>query len=186
MISAYYTAYALTALAAGLLLDRYGAARVIPYATALVGAGFIIFAQGSETAGMFGFVLQGIGAVFAFVGSSYVAARYLPARTYALFTGLTQCLGMLGAAAGSKPVQMAIAGGINWQHLWVIFAVIGFVLTAVIWWVMPREQGDSPSHHGPLSIRALLHPFAVVFGNLQSWLAGIVGGLLFVPTTVLR
>jgi hypothetical protein len=31
MISAYYVAYALTALAAGLLLDRYGAARVIPY-----------------------------------------------------------------------------------------------------------------------------------------------------------
>jgi MFS family permease len=83
MISGYYVAYALTALAAGVLLDRFGASRVLPYATAVVAAGCLIFAQGSETAGMVGFVLQAIGAVFSFIGSSYVAARYLPARTYA-------------------------------------------------------------------------------------------------------
>jgi MFS family permease len=188
MISGYYVAYALTALAAGLLLDRYGASRVLPYATAIVAAGCLIFAQGSETAGMVGFVVQAIGAVFSFVGSSYVAARYLPARTYAMFMGLTQCLGMLGAAVGSKPVQMAIdpAGsfGVSWQHVWLAFAVIGFVLAAVIWFAMPGEQGGSPTHHDPLSVRGLLHPFAVVFGNAQSWLSGIVGGLLFVPTTI--
>jgi MFS family permease len=186
MISGYYVAYALTALAAGLLLDRYGASRVLPYAAAIVAAGCLIFAQGSETAGMVGFVLQAIGAVFSFIGSSYVAARYLPARTYAMFMGLTQCLGMLGAAVGSKPVQVAIdpAGpfGVSWQHVWLAFAVIGFVLAAVIWFVMPGEPGDT--HHDPLSVRGLLHPFAVVFGNGQSWLSGIVGGLLFVPTTI--
>src|SRR5262249_10164660 len=31
---------------------------------------------------------------------------------------------------------------------------------------------------------SLLTPFKVVFGNVQSWLAGIIGGLLFVPTTI--
>src|SRR4051812_41628605 len=78
MISAYYVAYAVTALAAGLLLDRYGAARVIPYAIAFVGVGCLVFAQGSLADGIIGFILQGIGAVFAFIGSSYVAARNLP------------------------------------------------------------------------------------------------------------
>jgi hypothetical protein len=92
MISAYYVAYAVTALAAGLLLDRYGAARTMPYAVALVGVGCLVFAQGSETAGMIGFILQGVGAVFAFIGSSYVAARNLPARMYAIFTGLSSVL----------------------------------------------------------------------------------------------
>ena len=38
----------------------------------LVGIGCLVFAQGSEPAGMFGFVLQAIGAIFAFIGSSYV------------------------------------------------------------------------------------------------------------------
>lgn len=108
MISAYYVAYALMALVAGVLLDRYGPRNTIPYGIAVVGIGCIIFAQGSEAAGMVGFVLQAIGAIFAFIGSSYVAARYLPARMLAMFIGLTQMLGMAGAAFGSKPVHMAI------------------------------------------------------------------------------
>jgi MFS family permease len=188
IISVYYVAYALTALAAGLLLDRYGAARVIPYAIALVGTGCVVFAQGSETAGISGFVLQAVGAVFSFVGASYVSARYLPARMFAMFMGLTQCVGMLGAAVGSKPVQMAIdpAGpyGISWQGVWLAFAVIGFVLVAVTWIVMPREKGASASHHNPLSFRSLANPFKVVLGDVESWLAGSIGGLLFVPTTI--
>jgi MFS family permease len=187
MISAYYVAYAVTALAAGLLLDRYGAARTMPYAVVLVGVGCLVFAQGSEIAGMIGFILQGVGSVFAFIGSSYVAARNLPARMYAMFTGLAQCLGMLGAALGSKPVQMAIdpSGSIemSWQHLWIVFAGIGFMLAAATWIVMPREQSDSAKHFG-LSPSNLLRPFKVVLGNTQSWLAGAIGGLLFVPTTI--
>jgi len=188
MISAYYVAYALMALVAGVLLDRYGARKTIPYGIAVVGIGCLIFAQGSEPAGMFGFVLQAVGAIFAFIGSSYVAARYLPARMLAIFIGFTQCLGMAGAAFGSKPVHMAIdpAGSfhIAWQHIWIGFALAGFVLAIATWFIMPRESGDSSSHHGPLSLSSLIYPFKVVFGNVQSWLAGIVGGLLFLPTTI--
>ena len=188
MISAYYVAYALMALVAGVLLDRYGARRTIPIGIVVVGLGCLVFAQGSEAAGMVGFVLQALGAIFAFIGSSYVAARYLPGRMLAVFIGLTQCLGMAGAAFGSKPVHMAIdpAGGfhIGWQYVWIAFACAGFVLAAATWLIMPRESGDSPGHHGELSVKSLVHPFAVVFGNVQSWLAGIVSGLLFLPTTI--
>ena len=188
LISAYYVAYALMALAAGVLLDRYGARRTVPLGIAVVGVGCVIFAQGSEVAGMTGFVIQAIGGIFGFIGSSYVAARYLPARMLAIFLGFTQCLGMAGAAFGTKPVHMAIdpAGSFHvpWQSVWIGFAIIGFVLAAATWIVMPREPGDSPSHHGALSVASLVAPFKVVCGNVQSWLAGIIGGLLFVPTTI--
>jgi MFS family permease len=188
MISAYYVAYALMALVAGLLLDRYGARRTIPVGIAVVAVGCLVFAQGSETVGMGGFTLQAIGAIFAFIGSSYVAGRYLPARMLAIFLGLTQCLGMAGAAFGSKPVHVLIdpAGSFHvaWQHVWVGFAIIGFALALTTWLVMPHDEGDSSSHHGPMSVTSLVAPFKVVVGNLQSWLAGIVGGLLFVPTTI--
>ena len=190
MISAYYVAYAIMALVAGVLLDRYGARRSIPLGIVVVAIGCLIFAQGGEAAGMIGFVLQAIGAIFAFIGSSYVAARYLPARMLAAFIGFTQCLGMAGAAFGSKPVHMAIdpAGHfqIGWQYIWMAFACAGFALAAATWIIMPRENGDSESHHGPLSISALLLPFRIVFGNVQSWLAGIVGGSLFLPTRSAR
>jgi MFS family permease len=188
MISAYYVAYALMALVAGVLLDRYGPRGTIPFGIAVVGLGCLIFAQGSEAAGLGGFVLQAIGAIFAFIGSSYVAARYLPARMLAMFIGFTQCLGMAGAAFGSKPVHVAIdpLGRFHfpWQSVWLAFAGAGFVLAIATWFIMPRDQGDSPSHHGTLSVASIIEPFKIVFGNVQSWLAGIVGGLLFLPTTI--
>jgi MFS family permease len=188
MISAYYVAYALMALIAGVLLDRYGPRRTIPYGIAIVGIGCFVFAQGSEAAGMAGFVIQAIGAIFAFIGSSYVAARYLPSRMLALFIGFTQCLGMAGAAFGSKPVHMLIdpTGSFHapWQYVWVGFGCAGFVLAIATWIIMPRDTGDSDSHHGPLSVASLVHPFKIVFSNGQSWLAGAIGGLLFLPTTI--
>jgi MFS family permease len=188
MISAYYVAYAVMALVAGVLLDRYGPRHTIPFGIAVVGIGCLVFAQGSEAAGMVGFVLQAIGAIFAFIGASYVAARYLPARMLAMFIGFTQCLGMAGAAFGSKPVHMAIdpSGSFHvpWQTVWLAFAGLGGCLAIATWFIMPRDQGDSPNHHGALSFASVVKPFKVVFGNPQSWLAGVVGGLLFLPTTI--
>ncbi|MCD9026891.1 MFS transporter [Luteimonas sp. BDR2-5] len=188
MISAYYVAYALMALVAGVLLDRYGAHRTIPYGIAVVAIGCVIFAQGGEAAGMIGFVLQAIGAIFAFIGASYIAGRYLPERMLAIFVGFTQCLGMAGAAFGSKPVHMAIdpAGSfqVPWQSVWIAFAVLGAVLAIGTWIILPRDSGDSADHHGALSLSSVVRPFRTVFGNPQSWLAGITGGLLFVPTTI--
>jgi MFS family permease len=188
MISAYYVAYALMALIAGVLLDRYGPRRTIPYGIAIVGVGCLVFAQGSEAAGMAGFVIQAIGAIFAFIGASYVAARYLPSRMLAMFIGLTQCMGMAGAAFGSKPVHMLIdpTGSLQvpWHYVWVGFGCVGFALAIATRMIMPRDTGDSESHHGPLSMASLVKPFRIVFSNPQSWLAGVVGGLLFLPTTI--
>ncbi len=188
MIASYYIVYALMALVVGVLLDRYGAHAVLPGFIAITGMGCLIFAQGSAAAGVGGYIIQAIGAICAFVGASYVAARYLPARTLALFVGLTQCLGMAGAAFGSKPTRMLIdpqgSWHVSWEHIWLGFGIIGLALAAAVWVIMPRDSGDSARHHGPLTAANLLNPFKIIFSNPQSWCAGIIGGLLFVPTTI--
>jgi MFS family permease len=73
---------------------------------------------------------------------------------------------------------------VPWQTMWITFGVIGFVLAVATWFVMPKDSGDSTTHHGSLSVKNLISPFKTVFGNPQSWYAGIIGGLLFVPTTI--
>lgn len=188
MIASYYIVYALMALVVGVLLDRYGAHAILPGFIAITGVGCLIFAQGSAPAGVGGYIIQAIGAICAFVGASYVAARYLPARTLALFVGLTQCLGMAGAAFGSKPTRMLIdpqgSWHVSWPHIWLGFGVIGLILAAAVWVIMPRDSGDSTRHHGDLTAANLLSPFKIIFFNPQSWCAGLIGGLLFVPTTI--
>ncbi|MFT8717847.1 MFS transporter [Acetobacter sp.] len=188
MIASYYIVYALMALVVGVLLDRYGAHAILPGFIGITAVGCLIFAQGSAVAGVGGYVIQAIGAICAFVGSSYVAARYLPARTLALFVGLTQCLGMAGAAFGSKPTRMLIDPNgsfhVAWPHVWLGFGVLGLVLAAAVWVIMPRDSGDSAHHHGDLTVGNLIKPFKIIFSNPQSWYAGLIGGLLFVPTTI--
>jgi hypothetical protein len=76
MISAYYVAYALMALVAGLLLDRYGARRTIPVGIAVVAVGCLVFAQGSETVGMGGFTCR-------------QSARYSPLSARPMWPGAT-------------------------------------------------------------------------------------------------
>lgn len=188
MITSYYVVYALMALVVGVLLDRYGAHATLPLFITITAVGCLIFAQGSVAAGVGGYIIQSVGAICAFVGASYVAARYLPARRLALFVGLTQCLGMAGAAFGSKPTRILIDPQtffhVSWQTVWFGFGVIGIALAVAVWFIMPRDAGDSADHHSHLSVANLIKPFRIIFSNPQSWYAGLIGGLLFVPTTI--
>ncbi|WP_454622050.1 MFS transporter [Bradyrhizobium cenepequi] len=188
MITTYYVVYALMALVVGVLLDRYGAHATLPLFITITGVGCLIFAEGSPFAGVAGYIIQSIGAICAFVGASYVAARYLPARRLALFVGLTQCLGMAGAAFGSKPTRILIdpqtSFHVSWQTAWLGFGAIGIALAVAVWSIMPRDAGDSADLHSHLSVANLLKPFRIIFSNPQSWYAGLIGGLLFVPTTI--
>jgi MFS family permease len=180
----YYMIYAFSALAAGALLDRYGPRLTLPFATASVAGLCLLLATGNEHLAVLGFVIQGVGAVFGFIGAVYIAAKYLPPRSLPTFVGLAQMLGMAGAAVGSKPVAVLIdrnSGlGWSWQSVWIPFAIFGGILALLLWIVLPSVTGPK----APFSIKDLIRPYEVVFANPQSYLCGIIGGLLFAPTTI--
>jgi len=180
----YYMVYAFSALVAGALLDRYGARKTLPFAAASVGAFSLFLASGNEHLATVGFTLQAFGAVFGFVGSVYVAAKLLPPRSLPTFVGLAQMLGMAGAAVGSKPVAEAIGRnpglGWSWQSIWALFAVSGMILAIALWRILPAR----PTAPAPFSFKGLIRPYEVVFENPQSYLCGLIGGLLFAPTTI--
>lgn len=180
----YYMVYAFSALLAGALLDRYGARMTLPFASIFVSACTLLLATGNERLAVFGFTLQGIGAVFGFVGGVFVAAKYLPPKTLPTFIGLTQMIGMAGAAVGSKPVAYMIDRnpglGWPWQSVWIPFAVFGGILAVLLWIILPRATDLK----GAFSLKALVRPYEVVFENPQTYLCGLIGGLLFAPTTI--
>lgn len=188
MVPIYYVAYAGMALIAGFLLDRYGAHKTIPAGIALVTLGSLFFARGYEWLAVTGFTLQAVGSIFAFLGASYIAARYLPQRMLAIFVGFTECLGMAGAAFGSKLVSIFLdpAGSFHfqWQKIWIGFAIIGAILTISTFVVMPQGKKEEEQQREKLDLTSLFQPFKLIFANPQSWLSGVIGGLLFAPTTI--
>jgi MFS family permease len=181
IVGTYYYTYAATSLVAGVLLDHYGAKYVIPAGTFILACGCAAFALPHPLAGDIGRLLQGAGSAFAFTGAVYLATHGLPAQRLATAIGVTQCLGMLGGSVGQIGVGPLVKGIITIPTFWYVSGVLVFAVAVLLVWVTPKEpqlQGAASSPGG------ILKPYMVVFSNPQSYLCGLISGLLFSPTTI--
>jgi MFS family permease len=182
ILGAYYYTYSTMSLVAGAALDHLGAKRTVPVGAAILGIGCLFFSGGSVMAGDVGRLLQGAGSAFAFTGAVYLAAHGFSARYFATAVGITQCVGMLGGSAGQSVVGPMIEHGMDVHALWIGLGAIILAVAAFSFLATPKEQFGPHAQEG--GIGAILKPYKIVFSNPQSYLCGIVAGLLFAPTTI--
>ncbi|GGF49768.1 MFS transporter [Aliidongia dinghuensis] len=178
ILGTYYYTYSLASLVAGVALDRAGAKYAVALGCAVLGAGCLLFAVSSPVAGYAGRLLQGAGSAFAFTGAVYLASRGFSPRSLATAIGVTQCLGMLGGSAGQFVVGPLLGGGIAWSGVWIFFGIVGAILAAALFLITPGNQAGAPPAGN------LLKPYGIVLSNPQSYLCGLIAGLLFTPTTI--
>src|ERR1700739_1874881 len=172
ILGTYYYTYSTTSLIAGAALDRVGAKKAVPIR---------LFILPIATAGYAGRLLQGAGSAFAFTGAVYLAAHGFSARWLATAIGVTQCLGMLGGSAVQFVVGPWLEHGVGWQSIWHWLGIASLIVGVLLFVVAPSEARTQTARSGWASV---LHPYSIVFRNPQSYLCGIVAGLLFVPTTI--
>ncbi len=186
LIGLYYYTYAIFAVIAGASVDRWGGKYTIPFGVLLLAVGTAMFAMGGEWTATVGRLLQGAGAAYAFVAAVYLAAHGLPARYLATAIGITQCIGMLGGSAGQFVTAPLIHGSIAWQHLWIYAGVVTLLIAVAMYVATPREkQSAAPqSAASQAGFWSTFAPYKTVLTNPQSYLCGLIGGLLFLPTTV--
>jgi MFS family permease len=181
LIGLYYYSYAAFGIVAGASVDRWGAKYTVPAGVLILAVGTAMFGINVSSIAGAGRFLQGAGAAFAFVAAVYLASRGLPARYLATAIGITQCVGMLGGSAGQFVVAPLIHGPLEWQRFWVYAGVVTLFIAVAMFIATPREhlsQGSSAS------IWTTFAPYKTVLTNPQSYLCGLCGGLLFLPTTV--
>lgn len=186
LIGLYYYTYAIFAVIAGASVDRWGGKYTVPFGVLLLAVGTAMFAMGGEGAAAVGRLLQGAGAAYAFVAAVYLAAHGLPGRYLATAIGITQCVGMLGGSAGQFVTAPLIHGPIAWQHLWVYAGIVTLVIAIAMYFVTPREEQSAAtkSAASQAGFWSTFAPYKIVLTNPQSYLCGLIGGLLFLPTTV--
>jgi len=178
----YYYTYSITSLVAGAALDRLGAKWPVPIGVGILAAGCLLFGVPAVVAGEVGRLLQGAGSAFAFTGAVYLAARGFPPRYLATAIGATQCLGMLGGSAGQFAVGPLVERGLGMKEFWIGMGVLCLVNAVLLYLATPEERLGGDAAAGGLA--GLIRPYRIVFSNPQSYLCGIVAGLLFVPTTI--
>ena len=182
ILGIYYYTYSTMSLVAGTALDHLGAKRTVPVGVAILGIGCLLFSLPSVFDGNVGRLLQGAGSAFAFTGAVYLAAHGFSARYLATAIGATQCIGMLGGSAGQFVVAPMIEHGVAVHTLWIAIGAIVLANGLLLYWAAPKEQFGPHVQEGGFG--SLLKPYKIVFSNPQSYLCGIVAGLLFAPTTI--
>jgi MFS family permease len=181
LIGLYYYTYAGFSILAGASVDRWGAKFIVPAGVLLLAVGAVMFGLNVSSLASLGRLLQGAGSAFAFIAAVYLASHGFPSRYLATAIGITQCAGMLGGAAGQFVVAPLIHGPIVWEQFWIYAGLVIAVIAVAIFIAIPREDRSATS---ATSIWSTFAPYKTVLSNPQSYLCGLCGGLLFLPTTV--
>jgi MFS family permease len=179
----FYYGYSPFSLVAGVAMDRLGPRRVVPIGALTVGVGALLFATGHSGIASVGRFLQGAGGVFALIGAVYIATSSFPASLAATLIGATQMFGMAGGSAGQFIVGPMMASGVAWSTFWTAMGIAGLAIGVCLFLLLPAPAGGVDRRDDWM--HAALAAMRTVFSNPQSWLCGVIAGLLFIPTTIL-
>jgi MFS family permease len=125
--AAYFYPYAGLMLPAGLLVDAYGARRLMTIGGAVMGAGALLMATAASLPALYaGRLLVGAGAAPTFVGTLKIAAAWFPVERFGFLAALTATVGVLGALVSTLPLASLVAV-VGWRGA---FWAVGLVTLA--------------------------------------------------------
>ncbi len=176
----FYYAYVGMQIPVGVLVDRFGARVLLTITPILCGASCLLFASTEQlwVAELSRFIM-GFSAAFAFVGALKLASMCFSGKRFGLIAGLTQALGMLGAAMGEGPLSVMVSH-LGWRHSLMCIGALLIALGVLIGLVArKRPVAVTQSLPAHASIRTSLKS---VLRNKQSWYNGLFVGFLYAPT----
>lgn len=180
--SFFYYPYIFMQIPVGVITDKFGPKKVMMLAAFLTGGACIIFALADTlTLAIISRMLMGFCGAFAFVCTLRLAINFFTPSIFAILTGITQAMGMLGAAVGEAPMSIYV------HHVGVDFAMLSFALLFFIIGFLMLLVSKHPMTNTS-SIQStesnITHGIKQVISNKGLWLNCIFIGCLYGPTTV--
>lgn len=190
LTSFYYFAYAPMQLPVGVLLDRIGPRRSLIGASIISTSGVFIFAHFHIfDVALLGRFLVGVGAGFAYVTALKLAATWLPRKYFATATGLVTGFGMVSAIITDMTLTHSVATE-GFRHAIYLPVFVGLALIVLIFLIIrnkpaePVANNESQTFGATLGYRRLGEYLLKIMQNPQMWLIGIVGSLMYLPSSV--
>lgn len=184
----YYYAYTPMQLGVGVLMDRYGPRRLLTIACLSCAFGSLLFASsGTLAIASLGRFMVGFGSAFAFVGVLKLATIWLPPERFAFVSGLAAALGTVGAISGDILLTKMV-GHFGWRHTVEISAGIGVLLSLILFSVIRDSRNTTKAERRvarhSVNFSEVLRDLRMILSNEYIWINGLVGCLLYLPTTV--
>ncbi|MDR2807251.1 MAG: MFS transporter [Puniceicoccales bacterium] len=185
----YYYIYAPMQIFAGILLDRFGGRRIMIPASVIVVLGClcVLIPWHSIWLLAIGRFLMGLGSAFGFIGVMYLATVWFHKERLSLISGLTTALGFLGAILALKWIP-ALINTFSWKTCWFGASIFGIISVIILHICIPHtpiwEKKRQEAHFEEFATDHAFSGFFSVIRNKQTWLLGLIGGILYMPTTV--
>ncbi len=179
----YFYAYAGMQIPVGLLLDRFGARRLLFVSSLLCTLGCLCFAKAlTIPLAELGRLIIGMGAAFALISTLKLMSNWLPAKRIAFFSGLTLAAGMLGAILG-ETILSTLVDNLGWRSSLMLLFFIGLVLwSQIALWVREYPSGQCQNTHNSSSVAEVLRGLNVIIRNPYAWSTALFSGLMYAPT----
>ncbi len=185
LTASFYVPYILMQIPVGLTADRVSIRWILTIMSLVTAFGCVVFglADGLMTASI-GRMLIGFSAAFAFVCALRLATSWFPPAMLGLLAGLTQALGMLGAATGEAPVSFLV-GAIGWRHSMLVIAFLFIALAALLYQYVQDRPGTKMDAIKFSHKIGILESLRTILSHRQTWLNALYAGFLFGPTAVI-
>jgi predicted MFS family arabinose efflux permease len=140
----YFLGFGLVQIPAGLLLDRYGPARVDAALLVLAAAGAALFALAQSYAALVvGRALIGIGVSVCLMASLHAFVLWYPIERIASMNARAFAVGILGAIMVTVPLEAALHLA-HWRTIVWLLAALTLASSALLWIAVPARPHENP------------------------------------------
>lgn len=185
LTASFYIPYIFMQIPVGLTVDRCSVRNLLTLMSLFTAIGCCVFGMaGSLSSASVGRMLIGFSAAFAFVSALRLATAWFPPAMLGLLAGLTQALGMLGAAAGEVPVSFMVSA-VGWRHT-SFFMAIFFVFLAGLLYRFIHDSPEGRKHHFHTAKKiSIIESLKRVLSHRQTWINALYAGFLYAPSAVI-
>lgn len=184
IVAMYFYAYAAFQLPAGVIIDRYGAKRVLIMASAFLTIGSFLFTTtSSEFYALISRFLIGAGSAFGFVGCLKIGRQWLALTSFPLVVGLTNLFGTLGALSGGRPLSYLVSE-IGWREAFMQISFAGLLITLLLWLFLEDKKTSGPGDVAEEK-HSIFAGLILVMKHPRSWLIALYGAMLVAPIAAL-
>jgi predicted MFS family arabinose efflux permease len=170
----YYIGYSLAQLPLGMMLDRFGARKVMTGSILMTVVGLLplIFAE-HWIYPIIGRVFIGIGSSAAILGVFQIVRMTFSENRFPRMVSYSVMIGLIGAIYGGAPVSF-LREEFGYQYVLQTFVLSGVLLALITYWIVPdQKQSEEKS--------SLLSNVKEVFGNAKVIWCCIFAGLMVGP-----
>lgn len=184
--AAFYLPYVLMQMPVGYLVDKFGPRLLLTFAVFLCGFSSLLFSFASflEIA-ILSRILLGFCSATAFVGALKLITTWFKPQQLAFIVGITQALGMAGAAIGNGLVPHLIEW-VGWRTAFALYSGVFFVLSILIFAVVRNHPKNQTEENNPTTKAKLPKGMMkAVLCNRYTWLNALFAGFLYAPADVM-